>query len=431
MVLDAKPRWLALGEQEHHGVTGRPARVEPGGRTPGSLTGATGLRGHDDVPVRADATHERQRTLEFAGSRGASLAARLDLPEREPRAYALFAHCFTCTKDTVASTSIARALTESGIAVLGLDLTGLGGSGGDLGDTDFSSNVEDVVRAADHLRDHFAPPSLLIGHSLGGAAVLAAAHRVPEARAVATIGAPADPEHVRRLLGERIATLGAALLVLHSPSDDVVGVDNARRIFETARDPKSFIALDGADHLLSNGADARFVADVLAAWAVRYLVDQPRQPAPREPDDLAVEGTVVVSESDDAPPFGQRITAGRHSITADEPQPVGADSGPGPYDLLLASLGACTSMTVRMYAQRKQWPLERVTVRLRHSRIHASDCVDCETRVGRVDRIERTIQLDGDLQDDQRRRLLEIADKCPVHRTLHSEIKIDTTQELR
>jgi uncharacterized OsmC-like protein/alpha/beta superfamily hydrolase len=400
------------------------------------------------------------RKVEFAGSQGAALASRLELPEGRPRGYALFAHCFTCGKDQVAASKIARVLTESGIALLRFDFTGLGGSGGDFGNTDFSSNIEDLVLAADYLRANFEAPSILIGHSLGGAAVLAAKHRIPEVRAVATIAAPADPDHVLGLLGAsvpeieregeaevslagrtfrirrqflrdisaqpqagRIAQLGAALLVLHSPTDEVVGIDNARRIFDTARHPKSFVALDGADHLLTGPGDAEYAATVLAAWAGRYALDL----ASRPDGETHAEGYVVVAENGHGP-LGQRITAGRHVLTADEPVPIGADGGPSPYELLLAALGACTSMTVRMYASRQHWPLEQVTVRLRHSRIHAADCADCETRVGLVDRIDRTIQFDGDLDDDQRRRLLEIADKCPVHRTLGAEIDVRTME---
>jgi uncharacterized OsmC-like protein/alpha/beta superfamily hydrolase len=400
------------------------------------------------------------KKCEFTGSHGARLAGRLDLPDAQPRAYALFAHCFTCSKDAVAAARISRGLTKAGMAVLRFDFTGLGGSGGDFGNTNFSSNIEDLVSAANHLRDHFAPASLLVGHSLGGAAVLAATHRTPEVRAVVSINAPADPAHLVHLLGdnradienrggaevtlagrpfrirrqflddiaaqpqaERIATLGAALLVVHSPTDEVVGVDNARRIFDSARHPKSFLALDGADHLLSNPADADFAATMLTTWAARYTVSPTSQPKEQPP-----EGHVVVTESE-AAPFGQRVTAGRHVFTSDEPPPIGTDSGPGPYDLLLAALGACTSMTVRMYAQRKQWPLEKVTVLLRHARIHARDCADCETKIGMLDQIDRTIRIEGALDDEQRRRLLEIADKCPIHRTLRSEIRINTTSD--
>jgi uncharacterized OsmC-like protein/alpha-beta hydrolase superfamily lysophospholipase len=406
------------------------------------------------------------RKLEFPGSQGSPLAARLDLPDTEPRAYALFAHCFTCSKDVVAASRVARALTAAGIAVLRFDFTGLGRSGGDFANTDFSSNISDLVHAADHLRECYAAPSILIGHSLGGAAVLAATHLVPEVRAVATIAAPADPQHVVGLFDEhrdtitehgnaevtlagrtfrirrelltdlaaqpqaaRIAALGAALLVLHSPTDELVGVDNARRIFDTARHPKSFVALDGADHLLTNADDAAFVAAVLAPWAARYLPARsgagPGGGSTQK--DGHPEGQVVVSGTQPGS-LAQRVTVGAHHLLADEPVPIGDDTGPTPYDLLLAGLGACTTMTLRMYAQRKRWPLDDVTVSLRHSRIHAEDCADRDTRVGRIDRIERVVQLHGDLDDDQRKRLLEIADRCPVHRTLHSEVLIDTTE---
>lgn len=400
----------------------------------------------------------RTRRFEFTGSQGSPLAARLDMPDSEPHTYALFAHCFTCGKDVVAATQIARVLTEAGIAVLRFDFTGLGQSGGDFANSDFSSNTEDLVRAADQLRTRFTAPSLLIGHSLGGAAVLAAAHLIPEVNSVATIGAPADPSHVAGLLSEsrteieqcgeaeitlagrtfrvrrelltdlaaqpqaeRIAALGTALLVLHSPTDECVGVDNARRIFDTARHPKSFIALDGADHLLTDPNDATYAATVLAAWATRYIS---RARTEQEP----AERTVVVSE---VQPHSlvQAITVGKHHLTADEPLPAGDDSGPTPYDLLLAALGTCTSMTIRLYAQRKQWPLNGISVSLRHSRIHAADCADCSTHVGKIDRIERKIRLDGDLDESQRRRLFEIADRCPVHRTLRSEILIATVDQ--
>ena len=403
--------------------------------------------------------------IEFPGSRGAQLAGRLDLPETSPQAYALFAHCFTCTKDVQAASRIAQELTGFGIAVLRFDFTGLGGSGGDFANTDFTSNVGDLISAADYLRQHHQAPTILVGHSLGGAAVLAAAEHVPETRAVATIGAPADTEHLLHLLAEsraeieqkgeaevclasrpfrirkqflddvtsqpqaeRIQRLGVPLLVMHSPNDQTVGVENARRIFDGARHPKSFVSLDGADHLLTRPDDARFAASVLATWASRYLNDDAVSSAePTSSTALrAEEGLVVVSENGRGP-YGQRITAGRHVLSADEPAPVGHDTGPSPYDLLLAGLGACTSMTLRMYAARKGWPLENVRVSLRHSRIHAKDCADCETQSGQLDRVERVIELIGDLDTEQRRRLLEIADRCPVHRTLHSEVDVRTT----
>jgi putative redox protein len=400
--------------------------------------------------------------LTFEGAGGERLAARLDLPAGEPRAYALFAHCFTCTKDIFAAKRIAGALAERGIAVLRFDFTGLGHSGGEFANTNFSSNVDDLVAAADYLRAARKPPELLIGHSLGGAAVLAAAARVPEAVAVATIGAPADPGHVAHMfrdatdeiaakgeaeveLGGRrfrvkkqflddiaahklepaLGTLRKALLLFHAPRDETVSIDNAGILFAAAKHPKSFVSLDDADHLLSRKADAVYVAEVLAAWADRYLgvgLDAVEPVAPP----VAEPGAVVVRERGSGR-FAQEIAAGRHRLTADEPAGYGGDdSGPTPYDLLLAGLGACTTMTLRMYAERKGWPLDRAEVRLTHEKIHARDCADCETREGRIDRIDRRLTLTGDLDGEQRERLLEIADKCPVHRTLTGEIKINT-----
>ena len=407
----------------------------------------------------------RSEKVTFPGSSGTPLAGRLDMPDAQPQAFALFAHCFTCSKDVLAASRIAQALTGHGIAVLRFDFTGLGGSDGDFANTNFTSNVADLVNAADYLRNHHTAPTILVGHSLGGAAVLAVAEHIPEARAVATIGAPADTEHLLHLLGEnrreieetgeaeiclaerpfriqrqflddiadqpqsdRIRRLGAALLVMHSPTDETVGIDNARSIFDAARHPKSFVSLDGADHLLTRATDARFAASMLAAWASRYLDEgvPPTSEAAGSSAEEVEQGLVVVSENRRGP-YGQRITAGRHQLNADEPSPVGLDTGPTPYDLLLAGLGACTSMTLRMYATRKQWPLESVTVTLRHARIHAKDCEDCETESGQLDRIDREIQLSGALNAEQRRRLIEIADRCPVHRTLHSEVNVRTT----
>jgi uncharacterized OsmC-like protein/pimeloyl-ACP methyl ester carboxylesterase len=405
----------------------------------------------------------RIERVEFPGSAGARLAARLDRPAVRPRAYALFAHCFTCSKDVLAASRIARGLAERGIAVLRFDFTGLGHSGGEFASTDFSSNVGDLVRAADHLRESYEAPSLLVGHSLGGTAVLRAAARIPEVRAVATLAAPADPSHVRGLLAEAIpeieargeaeveiagrrfrirrrlledaaehalepaiASLGRALLVMHSPRDQVVGIDHASRIFRAARHPKSFVSLDPADHLLTRREDAEYAAAVLAAWAGRFLPVEEEDEEGRPGAERAEPGEVVVSESGEGP-FAQSIWAGPHRLRADEPPSVGGeDSGPTPYGLLLASLGACTAMTLRMYARRKELPLEHVEVRLRHEKIHARDCAECEMQEGKVDRIEREITLEGELDAGQRERLLEIADRCPVHRTLHAEVRVET-----
>ncbi|GAB7545009.1 bifunctional alpha/beta hydrolase/OsmC family protein [Cupriavidus sp. 8B] len=401
---------------------------------------------------------EAQR-LQFPGSDGQQLSARLDLPVGPVRAFALFAHCFTCGKDVLAATRIAQALTAHGIAVLRFDFTGLGGSGGDFANTNFSSNVADLLAAAEYLRHHHRAPALLIGHSLGGAAVLSAAHGIPEAKAVVTIAAPSDPGHVVGLFGDQAARIEAdgeaevrlagrpfkikrqfiedvaeqklldnvsklrkALLVMHAPQDDTVGIDNATQIFIAAKHPKSFVSLDRADHLLTRKADAVYVANTIAAWSQRYLdIDALDVPAA-----VAEEGLVRVEESH-AGKYQQRITAGPHHLLADEPVSFGGlNGGPAPYDLLLAALGACTAMTMRMYAERKGWPLEHVAVTLRHEKIHATDCAECSTTEGKIDWIEREITMRGPLDDAQRTALLEIADKCPVHRTLHSEVVVRT-----
>jgi uncharacterized OsmC-like protein/alpha/beta superfamily hydrolase len=400
--------------------------------------------------------------FDFLNGRGERLSALLDRPVERPRAYALFAHCFTCGKDIHAAKRIAAGLTALGIAVLRFDFTGLGSSDGEFANTTFSSNVQDLVAAAAHMRAQGHAPAILIGHSLGGAAILAAAEAIPEARAVVTIAAPADPAHVTHLFSarideirdageievslggrpfnirreflddiethkqdERIARLRKALLVFHSPTDDVVGIENATAIFVKAKHPKSFVSLAGADHLLSRKEDAAYVANVIAAWAERYLdMTAPIENAGAEPDGVTVTETRQGK-------FQQTIRAGRHTLTADEPVAQGGlDSGLTPYDLLLAGLGACTSMTLRLYADGKGLPLERVSVGLRHSRIHAADCETCETKEGKVDRIDRVLTLTGNLDAQQRARLLEIADKCPVHRTLTSEIDIRTTEKL-
>ena len=400
----------------------------------------------------------RTERLEFANAKGEKLSALIDLPLGKPAAFALFAHCFTCGKDNLAAKRISGRLAMCGIGVMRCDFTGLGMSEGKFADTHFSSNVEDLVAAADHLRKTHGPPAILIGHSLGGAAALVAAHRIPDLRAVVSIAAPSDPAHVTGLFREHIdkireqgevevqlagrpfrikreflddvaeqhieaslADLRKALLVFHSPTDDIVGIENASRIFTAAKHPKSFVSLAGADHLLSKKGDAFYVANVIAAWAERYL----EQPVERSDEQIEV-GTVLVRETGNGK-FQQEIMSGPHRFLADEPVKVGGlDSGPGPYDLLLAGLGACTSMTLRLYAGNKRLPLERVSVRLTHNRIHAEDCLNCETEEGLIDRIDRKITLEGALSANERERLLEIANKCPVHRTLESDIEIRT-----
>ena len=398
--------------------------------------------------------------FQFTSAAGHQLAAALDLPEGTPLAYALFAHCFTCGKDVLAAKRIATALAAKSIAVLRFDFTGLGSSEGDFANSTFTSNVADLVRAADHLRETRGPPAILIGHSLGGAAILAAAGQIPDAKAVVTIAAPSDPAHVTHLFKDRIedirqhgkvevqlagrpfhitreflddiaehslmaqvTKLHKALLIMHSPTDDTVGIDNATQIFVAAKHPKSFVSLAGADHLLSGKRDAAYVAGVISAWAERYLdLASPEQPAASD-----ASRKVVVSETRNGK-FQQTVSVGPHRLVADEPIAAGGDdSGPGPYDYVLAGLGACTSMTMRMYADRKSLPLDRVTVTLNHRKIHAADCAECETKVGMLDQIERVITIEGALDTEQRAKLMEIADKCPVHRTLESEIRIVTS----
>lgn len=408
----------------------------------------------------------RSTRLQFENRHGQSLAARLDEPvDGQPHTFALFAHCFTCTKNLRAVGNINRALTRAGIAVLRFDFTGLGESEGEFADTNFSSNVSDLVDAAAFLAESYAAPALLIGHSLGGAAVLQAAAEIPSAQALVTIGAPASPEHVSGLLQssraeieeegeavvqlagrpfrikkqflddlngqkmqETIRNLRTALLICHAPLDNQVGIDNAAQIFQQARHPKSFLSLDDADHLLSEPADSQYVGGVIAAWAARYLDSSPQEqksdtatePAPRR------DAQVFVRTGQEQ--YRTEIRANRHSLVADEPQSLGGtDEGPTPYDLLLAALGACTSITLRMYADRKQWPLEAIHVELDHSKTHAEDCVECEKKSSKLDLIQRRIGLVGALSDEQEARLMEIADRCPVHRTLHSEILVRTS----
>lgn len=397
------------------------------------------------------------RSIDFPGALGERLSARLEMPVGgEPSGYALFAHCFTCSKQLKPVVTISRALASRGFAVLRFDFTGLGESEGDFADTNFSSNVADLIAAGRYLETEFAPPQVLVGHSLGGAAVLHAALSLPSVRAVATIGAPADPGHVLKLVaehreeiesqGEATVSLGdrpfrikkqflddldgqrmdevvrdleAALLIFHSPVDQVVGIENAGRLYDLARHPKSFVSLDDADHLLRRDRDSGYVGDVLGAWASRYIT------GPTEAE-VTGDGRVFVRTGPEG--YTTRIRARKHSLTADEPASLGGDDlGATPYELLLASLGACTSMTLRMYADRKEWPLEGVSVRLSHQKLHGRDIQDCDECDQRLDRVERELEFIGDLTPAQRQRLLEIADRCPVHRTLDAGVGIETT----
>ncbi len=399
------------------------------------------------------------RKIQFENDAGHKLSGLLDQPvDDEPIAYALFAHCFTCSKDYKGVARVSRALAAEGVAVLRFDFTGLGESEGDFADTTFSSNVSDLVAAADFLKREFEAPKILVGHSLGGAAVLQAAARIPSATAVATIASPSSTDHLAGLIrsssaeidrvGEAeveiagrpfrirkeflddlsatnmrdaIAGLGRALMVFHSPRDTTVGIDHAMEIFQAARQPKSFISLDRADHLLSGADDARYVGSMIAAWARRFLG------APQEERKVASPGdnrVVVRTEKG----YRTEILANGHPSLADEPLRVGGtNAGPTPYELLTSALGACTSITLRMYADRKGWPLDAVEVRLRHEKVHCDDCAGVEGPGGRIDRFTREIQLEGALDEEQRQRMLQIADRCPVHRTLEKPALVTTT----
>lgn len=401
----------------------------------------------------------------FTGSQGHELAARLDMPDGPVRAHALFAHCFTCGKDLQPANRIAKTLNDAGIAVLRFDFTGLGKSGGEFENTNFSSNVADLVAAADHMRETLAAPTLMIGHSLGGTATLLAAAHVPEARAVATIGSPSNATNVLKqfecdvaaidrdgeadvslagrpfkirkqflddargtTVADTVATLRKAVLFLHAPLDDTVAISHAGELFGAAKHPKSFISMDKADHLLFNPGAAEYAARSIAAWAEHYLPAEGVSDEGPEDSVVAGEGVVAVHPTGNGK-FQTHIHAGPHGLIADEPKSVGGDdTGPTPYGLLLAALGACTSMTLRMYAARKGLDLRDVEVHLVHDKIHAADCEACETERGKVDKISREIVLKGDLSPQERVRLIEIADMCPVHKTLHGEVLVETVE---
>ena len=388
--------------------------------------------------------------ITFPGHAGDMLAARLDLPNGPHLATAIFAHCFTCSKDITAARRIAGRLASMGIAVLRFDFTGLGHSEGEFENTSFTSNVQDLFAANTHLMGQGMTPSLLIGHSLGGAAVLKAASDMDNIKAVVSIGAPFEPGHVEHIfapaieailengkaevsLGGRpftigkefvedisktsltssLKSLGAALLVLHAPLDQTVSIDNAADIFIAAKHPKSFVTLDTADHLITQAEDAEYTADTIATWASRYI----DLPEPEAPKDIP-EGILRVTEADPNG-FLQDVQSGPHHILADEPASFGGtNKGLTPYGFLAAGLGACTTMTLRMYARRKGWPMTGVSVDISHGKAHVEG--------SKIDHFNRKITIEGDLDAAQRARLLEIADRCPVHKTLEAEAKVTT-----
>ncbi len=401
----------------------------------------------------------RTQKVRFQNADGKQLSARLEMPvNQHPHTYAIFAHCFTCNKNLTAVRNISRALTIKGIAVLRFDFTGLGESEGDFADTNFSSNIQDLERAAGFLADHYEAPSILIGHSLGGAAVIRAAMKLKDIKAVATIGAPFDPEHVSHLLEsslaeieqegvakvniggrgftvkkqflddlqnnkciEEIKNLDKGLLILHSPQDRVVPIENAAKIYHAALHPKSFISLDGADHLLSDKKDSHYAGDIIGCWSQKFI-NIPKKEA------LNAIKEVAVRLGDQG--FTTDVMIRKHGLTADEPESIGGnDFGPSPYELLSAGLGACTAMTLQMYARRKKWDLQKVIVHLEHYKDYAQDMANTEADQSKIDHFDRLIELEGDLDQQQRQRLLEIADKCPVHRTLNAPVAINTKQK--
>jgi uncharacterized OsmC-like protein/esterase/lipase len=398
----------------------------------------------------------KSKKITFENSKNITLSGKLELPiDQHPIAYAIFAHCFTCSKDFTAVRNISKALTVHGFGVLRFDFTGLGESDGDFSNTDFSSNIQDLEDVAKYMENELESPKLIIGHSLGGAAAIFAGKNISSIQAIATIGAPASPEHIKHLFkssteeikaeGKAIVEIGGRkfsisnqfiediskqnmheivrslrkpLLLMHSPQDTVVGIENAAEIFLEAMHPKSFVSLDGADHMLSNKEDSVYAGNLIAQWAKRYINIS-------EKETLKTQKQVVVRIGNQG--ITTDILAAGHSLVADEPIDVGGNNfGPSPYDYLLSSLGACTAMTLRLYADRKQWDLEEVIVHLSHGKDYAKDCDHCDEKGSKIDHIERSIELQGNLDETQKKRLLEIADKCPVHKTLHSELNVKT-----
>jgi uncharacterized OsmC-like protein/alpha/beta superfamily hydrolase len=393
----------------------------------------------------------------FINGDGVELVGRIELPaDQFAHNFALFAHCFTCTKNLSAVKNISRSLTSAGFGVLRFDFTGLGESEGDFADTNFSGNVEDLMAAAEYLEEHFSAPSLLVGHSLGGAAVIFAASQLRSVKAVATVGAPSSPKHIQHLLmnsldeienkgmvvvnlsgreftikkqflddlevhslPEVARQMNKALLIMHSPQDTTVAIKNAEEIYLATHHPKSFVSLDGADHLLMKKEDSLYVGKVIAEWASRY-VDIPKM------ERISSKSDVMVSLDADAG-YTTQMKVGNHYMLADEPKAVGGnDFGPNPYDLVSAGLSACTAITVQMYVRRKGWDLKNIEVHTSYSKQHAFDCENCDEDSAKIDTFSREIKLEGELDVKQIQRILQIADRCPVHRTLHSQTQIDT-----
>ncbi|MEQ8910596.1 MAG: alpha/beta fold hydrolase [Vicingaceae bacterium] len=398
----------------------------------------------------------RSEKVSFSNQEGQLLSGQLKFPiDQEPFAYAVFAHCFTCNKNFKAVQNISRGLTSNGIAVLLFDFTGLGQSEGEFESTTFSSNISDLFAACEFLSENYQAPKIMIGHSLGGAAALFAAEKLKHIESVVSIAAPFDPYHVTHLIAEELDEIKAKgkaqvniggrpftiseqfvkdlesqkaeetarklrkpILIMHSPQDNIVSIDNAAKIYQEAMHPKSFISLDGADHLMSNETDSIYAGSMAAHWVRKYLDSK---------TDVELQSDSKVATKTEADSFTTEVKAASHHFIVDEPKEVGGNNyGPSPYDLLSAALGSCTSMTLQLYAKRKKWDLQEVTVHINHHKKHALDCDECGKKSSKIDHFEREIELEGDLNQEQKSRLLEIADMCPVHRTLHSDIKVVT-----
>jgi len=388
------------------------------------------------------------KSIQFKNDRGLHLKGKIEFPlTKKPDAFAIFSHVFTGSKNLNATRNISRALTLNGIAVLRFDFTGLGESEGDFAESNFSTNVADIMAASQYLTENYQAPKILIGHSLGGAAAIYAAKEIESIKAVATIGAPSEPEHVTHLFGLELGTierdgqaevniggrkftikkqfiddiravdleaitknLKKALLILHSPQDVVVEIENAAKIYHAAHHPKSFVTLNNADHMLSNKDDAYYAAHVISSWVKRYIhID--------EKEVLKTEKQVIAKLGETG--YTTDIMAGKHGLVADESEQLGGnDFGPSPYELLNAALGACTAMTLQMYARRKGWKLDDVSVHLSFDRSYKEDCMSCHEEDLKLGQYDMRIEIEGDLDETQRARLLEIAHKCPVHKTL-------------
>ena len=388
------------------------------------------------------------------------LVGHLEVPnDRKPHTFVLFAHCFTCNKNFLAVKNICRALTVNGFGVLRFDFTGLGESEGEFENSNFSGNVEDLIEAADYMRENYEAPQLIIGHSLGGAAAIFAAHKIPEIKALATIGSPSTLSHVTHLLEDEIdvikskgmasvaiggrpfnikrqfledlqnkdlreilSTLNKPILIMHSPQDSIVEVKNAEELYTTAKHPKSFVSLDGADHLLSKRVDSLYTGEMIGSWAFRYL---------EIPEDAPLKSDYEIVAQLGPMGYTTKVKAGTHTLVADEPEKMGGSNfGPNPYQLLSAGLASCTSMTIQMYARKKKWPLESVETHIDHSKSHAIDCINCESKTAKIDRFSKKIILKGKLDEKQVQRLKQVADRCPVHRTLHETVEVTTEIEL-